>query len=33
MILIESHKKKLENILKKYPGAILADVKIGRAHV
>ena len=26
MILIESHKKKLENILKKYPGAILADV-------
>ena len=26
MILIESHKKKPENILKKYPGAILADV-------
>ena len=26
MILIESHKKRPENILKKYPGAILADV-------
>lgn len=26
MILIESHKKKTENILKKHPGAILADV-------
>lgn len=26
MILIESHKKKPKNILKKYPGAILADV-------
>ena len=26
MILIESHKKKPENILKKHPGAILADV-------
>ena len=26
MIFIESHKKKPENILKKYPGAILADV-------
>ena len=26
MILIESHKKKLENILKKHSGAILADV-------
>ena len=26
MLLIESHKKKPENILKKYPGAILADV-------
>ena len=26
MILIESHKKKPENILKKYPGAILAEV-------
>ena len=26
MILVESHKKKPENILKKYPGAILADV-------
>lgn len=26
MIVIESHKKKTENILKKYPGAILADV-------
>ena len=26
MILIESHKKKPENILEKYPGAILADV-------
>ena len=26
MIVIESHKKKIENILKKYPGAILADV-------
>lgn len=26
MIVIESHKKKPENILKKYPGAILADV-------
>lgn len=26
MILIESHKKKPENIFKKYPGAILADV-------
>lgn len=26
MIIIESKRKKLENILKKYPGAILADV-------
>lgn len=26
MIIIESHRKKPENILKKYPGAILADV-------
>ena len=26
MIIIESHKKKLENIQKKYPGAIIADV-------
>ena len=26
MILVESHKKSPENILKKYPGAILADV-------
>lgn len=26
MIIIESHKKKPENILKKYPGAIIADV-------
>ena len=26
MLLIESHKKKPENILKQYPGAILADV-------
>ena len=26
MIIIESKRKKLENILKKYPGAIIADV-------
>lgn len=26
MIIIESHKKKPENIIRKYPGAILADV-------
>lgn len=26
MIIVESHKKKPENILKKYPGAIIADV-------
>ena len=26
MIFIESKRKKLENILKKYPGAIIADV-------
>ena len=26
MIIIESKRKKLENLLKKYPGAIIADV-------
>ena len=26
MIIIESKRKKLENILKKYPGALIADV-------
>ena len=26
MIIIESKRKKLENILKKYPGAIIADI-------
>ena len=26
MIIIESKRKKLENILKKYPGALLVDV-------